>query len=149
MYHDIDEIQTPNKLNNKRTLSLFHTDSWFLWKNNEDPEYLLNLTSINFDVIAIGERRIVKDKTPVNSLNLINYSHGFCPTESSAGVTLVCIRNHLSYQSPSYKPRNYLCIYKAKELESSFIDISNPKRSTIIIGCIYRHPNMDLDELLK
>ena len=28
----------------------------------------------------------------------------------------------------------------------SFIEISKPKRSDIIIGCIYRHPNMDLDE---
>ena len=28
----------------------------------------------------------------------------------------------------------------------SFIEISKPKRSNIIIGCIYRHPNMDLDE---
>ena len=28
----------------------------------------------------------------------------------------------------------------------SVIEISNPRRSNIIIGCIYRHPNMDLDE---
>ena len=27
------------------------------------------------------------------------------------------------------------------------MEISNPKRSNIIIGCIYRHLNMDLDEL--
>ena len=51
------------------------------------------------------------------------------------------ILNHLSY-----KPRNDLSIYKPTELESSFIEIFNPKRSNIIIGCIYRHPNMDLDE---
>ena len=39
-----------------------------------------------------------------------------------------------------------ICIYKATELESSFVEISNPKRSNIITGCIYRHPNIDLDE---
>ena len=100
----------------------------------------MNSTSINFGM-AISETRIVKDKTPVNSLNLVNYSHEFCPTKSSAGGTLLYIRNHLSY-----KPRNDLSIYKPTELESSFIEISNPKRSNIIIGCIYRHPNMDLDE---
>ena len=55
--------------------------------------------------------------------------------------TLLYVRNHLSY-----KPQNDLCIYKATELESSFIEISNPKRSSIIIGCIYRHPNVGLDE---
>ena len=39
-----------------------------------------------------------------------------------------------------------LSLYKPTELESSFIEIANPKRSNIIIGCICRHPNMDLDE---
>ena len=54
-YYDIDEIQTLNKLNNKLTLSLFHVSSCSLSKNIEDLEYLLNSTSINFDVIAISE----------------------------------------------------------------------------------------------
>ena len=84
------------KLNNKRTLSLFHINSCSLSKNIEDLEYLLNSTSINFDVIAISETRIVKGKTLVNILNLMNYGHEFCPTESSAGGTLLHIRNHVS-----------------------------------------------------
>ena len=71
----------------------------------------------------------------------MNYSYEFCPTESSARGTLLYIRNLLSY-----KPQNDLSVYKPTKLESSFIEISNPKRSNIIIGCIYRHPNMDLDE---
>ena len=32
-YYDIDEIQTPIKLNNKHTLSLFHINSYSLSKN--------------------------------------------------------------------------------------------------------------------
>ena len=71
----------------------------------------------------------------------MNYSHEFCPTESSAEGTLLYMYNHFSY-----KPQNDLCIDKVAELESSFIEISNPKTSNIIIGCIYRCPNMDLDE---
>ena len=71
----------------------------------------------------------------------MNYSHEFCPTESSAEGTLLYMYNHFSY-----KPQNDLCIYKAAELESSFVEISNPKTSNIIIGCIYRCANMDLDE---
>ena len=39
---NIDGIQTLNKLNNKRTLSLFHVNSCCLSKNIEDLEYLLN-----------------------------------------------------------------------------------------------------------
>ena len=72
---------------------------------------------------------------------MISYSHEFCPTESLAGSTLFYIRNQLSY-----KPQNDLCIYKATELGSSFIEICILKRSNIITGCIYRHTNMDLDE---
>ena len=140
-YYDIDEIQTLNKLNNECTLSLFHINSCSLSKNIEDLEYLFNSTSINFDVIAFSEIIIVKGKNPVNSLHLINYSYEFCPTESSAGGTLLYIRNHLSYT-----PRNDLSIYKPTELELSFIEISNPKRSNIIIGSIYRQPNMALEE---
>ena len=82
----------------------------------------------------------MKGKTPVNSLNLTNYSHEFCPTESSPERTLLYICSHLSYE-----PQNYLCIHKTAELESSCIDIPVTKRSSIITGCIYRHPNMDID----
>ena len=71
----------------------------------------------------------------------MNYSHEFCPTESLARGTLSYIRNYLSNKS-----RNDLCVYKTTELKSSFIEIPNPKRPNIIIGCIYSHPNMDLDE---
>ena len=77
-----------NKLNNKCTVSLFHINSGSLSKNVEDLEYLLNSRSINFDIIAISETRI-KGKTPVNSLDLMNYSHEFCPTESSVGYTFI------------------------------------------------------------
>ena len=37
-------------------------------------------------------------------------------------------------------------IYKSVELESTFIEIKNHKNSNIFVGCIYRHPVMDLNE---
>ena len=46
----------------------------------------------------------------------------------------------------SYKPRNDLYIYKTTELESTFIELINPKKANVIIGAILRHPNMKLDE---
>ena len=39
-------------------------------------------------------------------------------------------------------------IYVSKELESSFIEIINPKESNDIIGVIYRHPNMDTTQFI-
>ena len=69
-----------------------------------------------------------------------NFPFEFTPTESSAGGTLLYVANHLSY-----KPRLDLNIFKSNKLESTFIEILNPKKSTIIIGCIYKHPSMDLN----
>ena len=46
----------------------------------------------------------------------------------------------------SYKPHPDLNIYKSNQLESTFIEIINPKKSNIIIGCIYKHPNMDVTD---
>ena len=68
-----------------------------------------------------------------------NFSFVFAPTESSAGPALLYIANYLPY-----KHRLDLNIYKSNELES--IEILNPKKSTIIIGCICRHTSIDLND---
>ena len=74
-------------------------------------------------------------------MNINNYSSEFTTTETSAGGTLLYIANHLSH-----KRRNDLNIYKKSELESTFIEIVNPRKSNIIVGVIYRHPSMDLND---
>ena len=91
-------------------------------------------------MIAISEKRITKQVSLLNNLNLNNYPLEFTPTETSAGGTLLYIANHLSY-----KCCNDLNIYKKSELESTFIEIVNPRKSNIIVGIIYRHPSMTLN----
>ena len=110
-----------------------------LIKNFDDLQYLLSCTKKNFDIIAIIETRITKQVSLLSNLNLNNYSLEFTPTETFAGGTLLYIANHLSY-----KCRNDLNIYKKNELESTFIQIVNVKKSNILVGVIYRHPSMDL-----
>ena len=51
-----------------------------------------------------------KDKFPINSINLKDYSYESCPTESSGGGALLYITDR-----PSYKLENDLCIYKSTE----------------------------------
>ena len=70
--------------------------------------------------------RITKQVSLLNNLNLNNYYFEFIPTETSAGGTLLYIANHLSY-----KCHNDLNVYKKNELESTIIEIVNPKKSTI------------------
>ena len=86
------------------------------------------------------ESRILKDTNLSKNINIHNYSVELTPTESHTGGALLYIDNKLSY-----KIRQDLCIYKSSsELESTFIEIINPKKTNIIIGC--RHPTMNLNE---
>ena len=82
-------------------MSLFHINTSSLSKNIEELEYFINKTKIDFDILLISESRIKKNNCLINSINLKDYSYESCPTESSAGGTLLCISNHLSYKARS------------------------------------------------
>ena len=71
----------------------------------------------------MSETRITKNVSLLNNLNLNNYYFEFTPTETCAGGTLLYIANH-----PAYKCRIDLNIFKKNELESTFIEIVNPKK---------------------
>ena len=60
------------------------------------------------------------------------------PTEAKKGGVLLYVKNGITF-----KPRPDLNLYKAKELESLFIEIINPTSKNTIIGTIYRHPSMN------
>ena len=134
-------MKTTKVPNMKNSLSLFHINTCSLSKNFEDLEYLLKTTNTNFNIIAISETRILKNTKIVKNINIPNFSYEFTPTESTAGGTLIYIADHLAYQK-----RNDLTIYSKNYLESTFIEIMNPSKTNIIVGCIYRHPSMDLNE---
>ena len=102
-------------------------------------DHLLKCINKVFDITAASETRITKQTPLTTNINLKNYAIEFTPTESSAGGTLFYIASHLSY-----KPRPDLYIYKANQLESTFVEIINSQESNIVIGCVYKHPNMDI-----
>ena len=108
----------------------------------DDLEYLLKTTNTNFEIITISETRILKNTKIVKNINIPNFSYEFTPTESTAGGTSIYIGDHLAYQK-----RNDLTIYSKKYLELTFIEIMNPTKSNITVGCIYRRPSMDFNEL--
>ena len=130
-------IKIPHK---NKPLSLFHINACSLYKNFDDLQHL-NCTK-KIDIIAISETRITKQVSLSNNLNFNNYSFEFTPTDTFAGGILLYIANHLSH-----KCRNDLNIYK-NELESTFIEIANLRKSNIIVRVIYRHPSMDLADLI-
>ena len=136
---DTDEIHNLKISQKNKSSSLFHINACSLKKNFDDLQHLLSSTKKVFDIIAVIEIRITKQVSLLNNLNLNHYSFEFTATEISAGGTLLYIANHLSY-----KCHNDLNIYKKNDLESTFIEIVNTKKSNIIVGAIYRHPSMDL-----
>ena len=140
-YFEIDDLKEAKNTINKNSLSLFHINASSISKHFDEFEHLLQSTKIDFDVIAVSESRIIKDKNSSRNINLLNYSYESCPTESSAGGTLLYINDRVSY-----KTRSDLSLYKTKELESTFIEIVSKNKVNSIVGCIYRHPNMDLSE---
>ena len=104
----------------------------------------MKCTNKIFDIVAVSETRIMRKTSLTSNINLNNFSLEFSPTESTAGGTLLYIANHLSY-----KPHSDLNLYKANQLESTFIEIINAKKSNIIVGCFYKHPIMDVADFNK
>ena len=113
-------------------------------KNFDDHYHLLKCKNKVFDIIAVSETRITKETSLTININLKNYSIEFTPTDSSAGDMLLYIVSHMFYKSrPDFN------IYKANQLESSFVEIINLNKSNIVIGCLYKYPNMDVFDLKK
>ena len=65
------------------------------------------------------------------------------PTKSDKGGALLYISKELNYKS-----RNNLKLYKDKNLESAFIEVLSKSDKNTIIGCIYKHPNLPIQELM-
>ena len=97
-----------------------------------------------FDVIGISETKINKNKSPIFDINMEDYKCYHTPSEAEKGGAMLYIQNDITS-----KPRNDLdsLVYKSKQLESIFIEIINAGQKNTIVGCIYRHPSMDLEEL--
>ena len=112
-----------------------------LTKHFDDFNILLSDLNVSFDILAITETRIKKDSSSPINLQLSNYSIGHTPTESSAGGTLPYINKRLSYQL-----RNDLRLYDPRKIESTFIEIICSKSTNVIVGCIYKHPTLPIND---
>ena len=138
------QIQTLKFPEKSKSLSLFHINACSLSKNFNDLERLLKCTNKAFDIVTVSETRITQKTSLTSNINLQNYYLQFTPTESNAGGALLYIAKHLSY-----KPRTDLNLRTANQLESTFIEIINSRKSNIIVGCLYKHPSMDVSEFNK
>ena len=94
-------------------------------KHFDDLDHLLKCTNKVFDIIVVNETRITKETTlnTCTNIRMKNYSFEFT---SGALSIIKLVMDLISYD------RN---IYEANQLESTFVEIINPKNSNIAIKC--------------
>lgn len=138
-YYDTNEFVVSSK-SFKSNLSFFHLNIASLSLHFDSFKQLLSQLNFSFSLIGITETRFSQFHEVSESLPGFSLEH--TPTESTAGGALLYISNTLIYR---VRIDLSSCFYKARELESVFVEISCKPRS-VIVGCIYRHPNMSISE---
>ena len=140
-YYNCEKFNESFDQNTFNGTNFLHMNINSLSYHLNDLHTLLSQLSIQFDIIGITETRLKTQFLRTSNIDLQGYSFEQTTTESSCGGTLLYINNNINYIC-----RKDLQIYKKKELESTFIEITNPNNKNIIVGCIYRHPCMDPSE---
>ena len=112
----------------KKSLSSFHINACSLNKNFDYLEHQLKCTNKVF--VAVSETTITNKTSLTSGIKFKNYSLWTLVTESTIHNPLFC------------KPRSVINFYKANQLESSFDRLVDSKKSIILVGCLYKHPNM-------
>ena len=130
-------------LKSKESLSFFHLNISSLPFHFEEFSTLLSTYKLPVDLLGITESRLRINKLPLKPIQLPGYNFESTPTESTKGGTAIYIKKTLNY-----KLRKDLIIYKPNQLESTFIEVIQIKK-TFIAGCIYRHPSVEISDFNK
>ena len=139
-YYNVEKL-CKSKFQSKNNFSVFHMNIQSLQFHIEDLKVLLQTLNFDFDIIAITETKLKKDVEPTSDINLQNYEYIHTPTEADKGGTLIYISTKINY-----KPRKDLQIYDSTRVESTVIEILNPKSKNTLIGCVYKHHNISEEE---
>ena len=140
-YRDAGYFKNLTKDFKRKALPFFHMNVCSITKKFDDFSILLGDLYISFDILAITKTRIKKDSSSPVNLQLSNYSTEYTPTELSGGGTLLYISKRLSYQL-----RNDLRLYDPEKIASIFIEIIYSKSTNVIIGFIYKHPTLSIND---
>lgn len=138
-YYSCDEfVSIPSK---SKSLSFFHVNISSLEKHFDELSSLFLRLQHNFDVIGISETRL--NHVSSDNICLPGYAFLHTPSDSNAGGVGIYISN-----KHTFKPRPDISdiLFSSKCLESIFVELVLKGRKNIIVGCIYKHPLMSLDD---
>ena len=124
----------------KSDFSFFHLNISSLSKHLSDLSALSTLLEHSFDIMGITEIRL--NSSSSGNIDLPNYSFLHTPSETSVGGAGIYISKKLTFV-----PRTDFStlLYSSGSLESVFCELKLKNKKNIIVGCIYRHPSMDID----
>ena len=147
---DFDEINRINckyysvgdflSIPKRNSLSFFHLNISSLEKHFDEFSALPKLLDHSFDVLGISETRL--SSLSSKNIDLPNYSFIHNTSDSSAGGTGLYISNKLTFIPRDDLSLNLFC---SKFLESTFCEIKFKNKQNLLVGCIYRHPSMDIE----
>ena len=140
-YYGVDSLLP--KICHNKYFSLFHMNIASLGLHKDELEILLNIVDARFNVIGLTETKIIKDMVPIYDYNIPGYNFFHTPTESTKGGAALYIDN--SYVCRTRNDLDSL-VYVSEKLESVFVEIIKKDGKNIIIGCIYRHPSMGIED---
>ena len=139
-YYDANEFFNLDLGSNN--FSLFHLNISSLSKHYEELRALLGQLGHGFDIIGITETGF-QNNIPITNCVLPGYNYAHTPTKGVKGGALLYISDCLQYTERADLDG---ITYKDKELESKFIEIIQVNNKNIIVGCIYRHLSMSVNE---
>ena len=127
----------------KKQFSIIHLNIASLSLHKEELESVLTMLDFKFDVIGISETKILKDINPNYDISINGYNHFSTPTESAKGGVILYVA--MEHNCNPIKDLD-LVMYKTYVLESVFTEIIIPNKNNILLGCVYRHPSMELKD---
>ena len=138
-YYSINNL---NKLTRKSgpNLFIFHCNTRSLSKNFDTLEEILNSLDSMPDILGITETKL--NQFSATNLDLNNYNLFRTDSKTNAGGTALYISNTLKAI-----PR-YDIGFDMDQVESTWCQIDNGKKRSIVVGCIYRHPNNNLTNFI-
>ena len=125
-YYNVDEFRSC-KFSPSKNFSIMHLNIHSIQAHIGELISLLNMIDHKFDIIAISESKLSKD--PNTDINIPSYHEpSITKTEAGKGGTMIYVA-----KGHNFKPRKDLEIYQSKDLESTFIEVINPKESNDIV----------------
>ena len=130
-----------NNMNDSESFKILHSNLNGLENKFDDYHTFVTSANSNFDVMCISETT-QKENFPFNlNINIDGYGQPFTlGSKTARGGVAIYVKDEYNVIE-----RNDLNIVD-NSLEAVWVEIKNEKGKNIVCGCIYRHPNSDIDD---